>query len=632
MESIRSNGEPCASPKSTGLIRPTEQPRVVSPVTLTPTPSLLLHQTSLRCGSIVSPSPSDQGARIGLAKPSILVTPYRHRQVQRRRQSERDSEAGDRFIPSRSRINTALCRRALFQQQQQQHAELGSKRLRDETIDTALEQPPSQPIQRLSNALFGLDEMNKQSWMGIVGSASTTSKKQKRNGLPKNRDPDHVINELGIWMHSTAFGSDTKQARRVLDCQPADLFYVPGLLRPQDATTPSDYQQQEHSPRTLQPATGSLTSWNDFHNVLAIAGDTVVHFWDAETREVQTPLVVCSQRSCQRPGSSSSAQHRSTDTYPESDDHTTGDCYVASLQWCQSSCDLRRLAVGTRDGLVQIWDTERQFCLQILKAHSGTRITALAWNKYSCSLTTGGADANLHTFDLRERSRGSGEDGALSQVARFLNIGRGHKAAILSLMWNSDGTSLASASSCYSDTAVRIWDVRSYQRRGLQSCRTTLEQPVQTTGSSARDRITALAWCPFERQILAVGTAQGKMQLWNAIGERMLQSKDLSDHRGEKAESVSSIVWSRQQKELYCTQGKAIAVRQYPCLECVQKVTSDVTHLSLRGSRDGSTVASIGVDETLQVWKIRRNVGDFSVSDDRSVTLSSLSLGMPTIR
>jgi WD40 repeat protein len=120
--------------------------------------------------------------------------------------------------------------------------------------------------------------------------------------------------------------------------------------------------------------------------------------------------------------------------------------------------------------------------------------------------------------------------------------------------------------------------------------------------------------------------------LWNATGERMLQSKDLSHHRGEKAESVSSIVWSRQQKELYCTQGKAIAVRQYPCLECVQKVTSDVTHLSLRGSRDGSTVASIGVDETLQVWKIRRNVGDFSVSDDRSVTLSSLSLGMPTIR
>jgi WD40 repeat protein len=144
--------------------------------------------------------------------------------------------------------------------------------------------------------------------------------------------------------------------------------------------------------------------------------------------------------------------------------------------------------------------------------------------------------------------------------------------------------------------------------------------------------VKALAWCPFERNVLATGggTADRCIKFWNGANGRLLNSWDTGSQ-------VCSLLWSKQEKELLSSHGYSenqLCVWSYPRsvnseggasrgqrgpgadaeLLCVGVMgsmvklkeltghTSRVLHLAQ--SPDGATVVSAAPDETIRFWNI----------------------------
>jgi cell division cycle 20, cofactor of APC complex len=264
---------------------------------------------------------------------------------------------------------------------------------------------------------------------------------------------------------------------------------------------------------------------------------------------------------------------------------------VTAVKW---SADGSYLSIGQDDGDVQIWDCEQGVKLRSMPGHD-SRVAVLAWDKHI--LSSGSRDTMIFNHDVRERNH---------KVAEL----RGHAGEVCGLEWRHDGAQLASGGN---DNLVNIWDARS--------------SIPKFTKSNHRAAVKAIAWCPWQTNLLATGggSSDKAIHFWNGTTGARLNSID-------SGSQVTSLKWSTAYKEIVSCHGypdNHISVWHYPSL--VKQVDipaheSRVLHSTL--SPDGQVLATAASDENLKFWRVFEQ----SVEKKRSRTTDLMDMGKMSIR
>ncbi|KAG9325160.1 hypothetical protein KVV02_003577 [Mortierella alpina] len=240
---------------------------------------------------------------------------------------------------------------------------------------------------------------------------------------------------------------------------------------------------------------------------------------------------------------------------------------IASVSWAY---DGLFLAIGTFDGDTQIWDIETKSKVRSMTGHVA-RVGVLSWDKHI--LSSGCRDGSIWNHDVRVQNH---------KVAELLN----HTNEVCGLKWRPDGQQLASGGN---DNLVNIWDPRS-----------TTPKFTKTNHTAA---VKALAWCPWQNNLLASGggTYDKQIHFWNThTGART--------HTLNTGSQVTSIIWSTEYKEFVSSHGfpdNNLSVYSFPSLSKVTDIKaheSRVLHTAM--SPDGQTVATVASDENLKFWKL----------------------------
>jgi hypothetical protein len=111
---------------------------------------------------------------------------------------------------------------------------------------------------------------------------------------------------------------------------------------------------------------------------------------------------------------------------------------VLAIAW---SPDGRRLATGSSDRTVRIWDTSSGSELAVLRGH-GDWVRAVVWSPDGRRLATASSDRTVRIWDTHGCSE--------------LAVLHAHDAEVWGVVWSPDGLRLATASR---DSTARIWDV-----------------------------------------------------------------------------------------------------------------------------------------------------------------------------
>lgn len=308
---------------------------------------------------------------------------------------------------------------------------------------------------------------------------------------------------------------------------------------------PQTSERKLHAPDILDDFCLNLLDWG-CSNVLSIALENDVYLWNASNK--------------------STAELVSVDEE---------DGPVTSVSWCP---DGSRLAIGLDSSLVQVWDTIANKQLTTLKSGHRAGVSSLAWNN-SHILTTGGMNGKIVNNDVRVRSH--------------INSYRGHTDEVCGLKWSLDGKKLASGGS---DNVVHIWDRSAVS----SSSRTTrwLHKFEEHTAA-----VKALAWCPFQSDLLASGGGEGDqcIKLWNMRTGARLDSVDTGSE-------VCALLWNKNERELLSSHGltkNQITLWKYPSMVKMAELNGHTSRvLYMTQSPDGCTVATAAADETLRFWNV----------------------------
>jgi cell division cycle protein 20 (cofactor of APC complex) len=242
--------------------------------------------------------------------------------------------------------------------------------------------------------------------------------------------------------------------------------------------------------------------------------------------------------------------------------------YVTSVSW---AADATHIAVGTSDAKVQVWDVVRAKQVKELAGHTN-RVSALAWN--NAILASGGRDSMVRCWDVRKRKH----EASVAAMA-------GHEQEVCGLRWSANGMQLASGGN---DNMLCIWSA------GFE---------LQHRINAHQAAVKALAWCPFQSNLLASGggTADRCIKFWNTTTGAALNSIDTGSQ-------VCALQWSRHEREVLSSHGYSknqLVLWRYPSLVKAAELTGHTARvLHMAQSPDGASVVTAGADETLRFWKV----------------------------
>ncbi|KAG8178686.1 hypothetical protein JTE90_011613 [Oedothorax gibbosus] len=315
----------------------------------------------------------------------------------------------------------------------------------------------------------------------------------------------------------------------------------PGSTKKATRHIPQNPEKILDAPDIMDDYYLNLIDWSST-NILAVALHGTLYLWNGSTGEISQLL-----------------------------DLPTMDEYISSVSWLPEG---NILAVGTSTAEVQLWDVGAEKRIRTMKSHS-SRIPSMSWNSYI--LSSGCRTGVIHHHDVRV---------AEHHVGTLSN----HTQEICGLRWSLDGRHLASGGN---DNLVNVWS--SSAGIGQNDGR-----PLHTFNEH-QAAVKALAWCPWQPNILASGggTADRHIRFWNCNLGTSINAIDAKSQ-------VCSILWSKEYKELISGHGFAnneLIIWKYPSMAKVCELTGHKSRvLNLAMSPDGMTVVSAGADETLQLW------------------------------
>ncbi|KAJ6829672.1 putative cell division cycle 20.2, cofactor of APC complex [Iris pallida] len=325
-------------------------------------------------------------------------------------------------------------------------------------------------------------------------------------------------------------------------------------------TIPQSAERVLDAPDIIDDFYLNLLDWGS-RNVLSLALENTVYLWNASD------------------GSSSELVTVDEEAGP-----------VTSVSW---AADGRIIAVGLDSSDIQLWDSGTCRKLRTLRGVHRSRVGSLSWNKNI--LTTGGEDGKIVNNDVRVQSH-------------IIQTYEGHNQEVCGLKWSSSGQ-LASGGN---DNLIHIWDLSMASSNPPQN--QWLHRFVDH-----RAAVKALAWCPFQSNILASGGggADQSIKFWNTITGSCLKSV----HTGSQ---VCSLLWNKNERELLSSHGfteNQLTLWKYPSMVKIAELTGHTSRvLYMTQSPDGCTVASAAGDETLRLWKV---FGDPDVPKPASKTVNA---------
>ncbi|XP_068178304.1 cell division cycle protein 20 homolog [Antennarius striatus] len=250
-----------------------------------------------------------------------------------------------------------------------------------------------------------------------------------------------------------------------------------------------------------------------------------------------------------------------------------GEGYVSSLS---SSKDGNCIAVGTSNRDIQLWDVEREKRLRTMTGHRA-RVTCLSWNNHV--LSSGSKSGRIKHHDVRVA------DHHICTVA-------GHSQDVCGLQWSPNGQYLSSSSK---DGVVKVWS------RVQEGSISNVQKPVHSW-SHHQGAVKAVAWCPWQTNILASGGGTNGccIQFWNMYNGACVKSLDTQSQ-------ISSVMFAPNYRELVSAHGGShnnVVIWKYPSLTKVAELSGHEKQiLSMAMSPDKSTIATLAEDETIRLWK-----------------------------
>ncbi|KAL2884580.1 Vegetative incompatibility protein HET-E-1 [Ceratocystis lukuohia] len=229
------------------------------------------------------------------------------------------------------------------------------------------------------------------------------------------------------------------------------------------------------------------------------------------------------------------------------------------------SNDGQRLASGSADNTVKIWDATSGACVQTLEGHDH-QVVSVVFSNDGQRLASGSADNTVKIWDATS--------GACVQTLE------GHHQEVTSVVFSNDGQRLASGSA---DNTVKIWDATS------GACVQTLEGHHQ--------EVTSVVFSN-DGQRLASGSADNTVKIWDATSGACVQTLEGHDHQ------VVSVVFSNDGQRLASgSWDKTVKIWDATSGACVQTLEGhDSWVTSVVFSNDGQRLASGSYDKTVKIW------------------------------
>jgi WD40 repeat protein len=289
------------------------------------------------------------------------------------------------------------------------------------------------------------------------------------------------------------------------------------------------------------------------------------------------------------------------------------DHVVESVAW---SPDGKRLATGSEDRTVKVWDAASGKELLTLRGHT-EQVTSVAWSPDGQRLSTGSWDDTAKVWDAasgRELLTLRGHNDLVSSVAwspdgtqlatgsmeggypktgvakvwaavsghELLTL-RGHKLPVFSVAWSPKTMRLATASG---DGTAKVWDAASGQ--------------LLLTLSDNDDGVFSVAWSPDGKR-LATGSWDQTAKVWDATsGKELLR---LNSHSGK-----ISVAWSPDGKRLATGSSKDETARVWDATSGKELLTMKGSGAinSVAWSPDGTRLATGNDDMTATIWAVPR--------------------------
>ena len=230
----------------------------------------------------------------------------------------------------------------------------------------------------------------------------------------------------------------------------------------------------------------------------------------------------------------------------------------------------RRLAEGTADGIIRVWDADRQETTLTLQGPvPGTEYWGsewIAWSPDGSKLAAGGRDGAVHLWDA-----------ASGQKLRVLQA---HELPLRTVAFSSDGTRLAAWEA---GGAVTIWNLETG----------TLVAEVVHPGA-----VTEGAWSPDDR-LLASGHEDGTITFSEARTGAPIVS--LPAH----ANAIYDLAWSPDSTRIATSSESDFFVNVWD-VASQQKVLGPLRHshgiTSIAWEPNGQRIAAGGFDQAIKVW------------------------------
>ena len=190
---------------------------------------------------------------------------------------------------------------------------------------------------------------------------------------------------------------------------------------------------------------------------------------------------------------------------------------VLAVAW---SPDGRRIASGSGDKTVQVWDAATGTSLRTYRSHS-YGVLAVAWSPDGRRIASGSGDKTVQVWD--------------AATGTSLRTYRGHASWVNAVAWSPDGCRIASAG--WDDT-VQIWDAATGGKILIYHDHRTKRHPayINMRGDWPLS-VNAVAWSPDGRRI-ASGADNKAGQVWDAGTGTTLRT-----YRGH-ASWVNAVAWS----------------------------------------------------------------------------------------
>ena len=231
------------------------------------------------------------------------------------------------------------------------------------------------------------------------------------------------------------------------------------------------------------------------------------------------------------------------------------------------SPDGSRIASGSEDKTIKLWNAETGSLIKTLKGHDDW-VHSVAFSPDGSRLASGSYD---HTIQLWNAQTGS-----------LINTLKGHHSSVYSLAFSHHGSRLASGSD---DKTIQLWDAQT--------------DKLINTLKGHHSSVLSIAFSP-DGSRLASGSGDHTIKLWNA------QTGDLINTLKGHHSSVYSLAFSHH--------GSRLASGSYNIIKLWNAQTGDLINtlkghdfavFSLAFSPDGNRLASGSSDKTIKLWNAK---------------------------